>query len=340
MRFLKTCGLTLLLLLVVVCAIIGAASIGVVNIPIGEVCTVLLSKLGLADASQVSTIHYIAVSELRLPRILMSLVAGGALAVCGVIFQSVFRNPICDPYILGVSSGASIGAAVAFVLGLDALLFGVTGSAFVTALLTLLFIFAVAGRRRAGATQTILLTGVAVNFLISALLTLLIVLNQQEMQKIFFWTMGSLANTQLSYVFPFAGLFAVVFVVLMGYAKDLNAIQLGDKSAQALGVNARRVTVILLLVSSLLIAGVVSLCGVMGFIGLIIPNLARLLWGNDVRKLLVSSLILGALFLLFADTLARVVSGTSELPVGSITAIIGAPYFIFLLMKDRKKIIY
>ena len=126
-------------------------------------------------------------------------------------------------------------------------------------------------------------------------------------------------------------------IVLLGYSKDLNLIQLGDKSAQTLGVNVRWVSIFLLVITSLIIAGIVSLCGVIGFIGLIIPNLARIIWGNDVRKLLVASLFLGAFFLLLADTLARVLSPFSELPVGSITALVGAPYFIFLLINDRKK---
>lgn len=338
MKLLKICGASLLLLLAVVGAIFAAASIGTVPIPVGEVWTILLSYIGLADASQVSSVSQIAVLELRVPRILMSLLAGATLSMCGVVFQSIFRNPICDPYILGVSSGASIGAALAFILGLDALMFGVTGMAFLSALLTLLFIFAVAGGRRAGATQTILLTGVAVNFLISAVLTLLMVLNHQEMQKIFFWTMGSLSNSQLIDIPYLALSFFVAIIILLGYSKDLNVIQLGEKSAQTLGVNVRRVSIFLLVISSLIIAGIVSLCGVIGFIGLIIPNLARIIWGNDVRKLLVASLFLGAFFLLFADTLARMLSPYSELPVGSITALVGAPYFIFLLIRGRKKL--
>ena len=191
MKLLKVCGVSILLLLAVVAVVFAAASIGTVPIPLEEVWTILLSSIGLADASQVASVSQVAILELRLPRILMSLLAGASLSMCGVVFQSIFRNPICDPYILGVSSGASIGAALAFVLGFDALIFGVTGMAFLSALLTLLFIFLVAGRQRTGTTQTILLTGVAVNFLISAILTLLMVLNQQEMQKIFFWTMGN-----------------------------------------------------------------------------------------------------------------------------------------------------
>lgn len=337
MKLLKVCGVSILLLLAVVAVVFAAASIGTVPIPLEEVWTILLSSIGLADASQVASVSQVAILELRLPRILMSLLAGASLSMCGVVFQSIFRNPICDPYILGVSSGASIGAALAFVLGLDALIFGVTGMAFLSALLTLLFIFLVAGRQRTGTTQTILLTGVAVNFLISAILTLLMVLNQQEMQKIFFWTMGSLSNCQLSYIPHIALFFLVAVIVLLGYSKDLNLIQLGDKSAQTLGVNVRWVSIFLLVITSLIIAGIVSLCGVIGFIGLIIPNLARIIWGNDVRKLLVASLFLGAFFLLLADTLARVLSPFSELPVGSITALVGAPYFIFLLINDRKK---
>ena len=325
----------LLSLVVIVASILIAASIGVVKIPFPNIIKIILSQLGLADASGLAHTEVVTIWELRLPRILMSLTAGAALAICGAVFQSIFRNPICDPYILGISSGASLGAATAFILGWDAFLFGITLPALVTALLTLLVIMGIARLSRQKTTHTLLLTGIAINFLISAVITLLMVVNQKEMHKIIFWTMGSCAGTTWNDILFLLPFLIVIAIVLLYYAKDLNIMQLGTDTAQTLGVNVKAVTYVTLITSSLLIAVVVAICGVIGFIGLIIPHAVRLMVGSDNRRVFSHSLLLGALFLLIADTLARTIAIPAELPVGSITAIAGAPYFIFLLLKKH-----
>ena len=325
----------LLSIVVIVASILIAASIGVVKIPFPNIIKIILSQLGLADASGLAHTEVVTIWELRLPRILMSLTAGAALAICGAVFQSIFRNPICDPYILGISSGASLGAATAFILGWDAFLFGITLPALVTALLTLLVIMGIARLSRQKTTHTLLLTGIAINFLISAVITLLMVVNQKEMHKIIFWTMGSCAGTTWNDILFLLPFLIVIAIVLLYYAKDLNIMQLGTDTAQTLGVNVKAVTYITLITSSLLIAVVVAICGVIGFIGLIIPHAVRLMVGSDNRRVFSYSLLLGALFLLIADTLARTIAIPAELPVGSITAIAGAPYFIFLLLKKQ-----
>ncbi|MBQ9434565.1 MAG: iron ABC transporter permease [Bacteroidales bacterium] len=325
----------LLSIVVIVASILIAASIGVVKIPFPNIIKIILGQLGLADASGLAHTEVVTIWELRLPRILMSLTAGAALAICGAVFQSIFRNPICDPYILGISSGASLGAATAFILGWDAFLFGITLPALVTALLTLLVIMGIARLSRQKTTHTLLLTGIAINFLISAVITLLMVINQKEMHKIIFWTMGSCAGTTWNDILFLLPFLIVIAIVLLYYAKDLNIMQLGTDTAQTLGVNVKAVTYITLITSSLLIAVVVAICGVIGFIGLIIPHAVRLMVGSDNRLVFSYSLLLGALFLLIADTLARTIAIPAELPVGSITAIAGAPYFIFLLLKKQ-----
>ncbi len=325
----------LLSIVVIVASILIAASIGVVKIPFPNIIKIILGQLGLADASGLAHTEMVTIWELRLPRILMSLTAGAALAICGAVFQSIFRNPICDPYILGISSGASLGAATAFILGWDAFLFGITLPALVTALLTLLVIMGIARLSRQKTTHTLLLTGIAINFLISAVITLLMVVNQKEMHKIIFWTMGSCAGTTWNDILFLLPFLIVIAIVLLYYAKDLNIMQLGTDTAQTLGVNVKAVTYITLITSSLLIAVVVAICGVIGFIGLIIPHAVRLMVGSDNRRVFSYSLLLGALFLLIADTLARTIAIPAELPVGSITAIAGAPYFIFLLLKKQ-----
>lgn len=314
---------------------IGATTIGVVTIPFQDVIQIILNQLGLSDVSHIPENHVLTVVQLRLPRIIMSIFSGAALAICGAVFQSVFRNPICDPYILGISSGASLGAAIAFILGLDIIIFGITLPALFTALITLVVILGISKMSKRNSTETLLLTGIAINFLISAVITLLIVLNKQEMQKIIFWTMGSLASVSYKEILFFLPLFIGSTFFLFYYSKDLNIMQLGGDTAKTLGVNFSKVTVITLFISSLLIAAVVSICGVIGFIGLIVPHIVRIIWGNNNRTLFVFSLFFGAIFLLIADTLSRTIAINSELPVGSITAIAGAPYFIYLLLRRK-----
>lgn len=311
----------------------GAVFIGVVHIPARSVLVCICEKFGLFASEQQPDFYALTLWQLRIPRIVMSLLAGASLAICGAVFQSIFRNPICDPYILGISSGASLGAAIAIIIGWDTFLFGITALALVTALVTLLFIVAVARIKGGHATQTLLLTGIALNFLMSAVITLLIVVNQQEMHKIYFWTMGSLSSVswpEIAILFP---MMLMAVVVLFYYAKDLNIMQMGGESAQTLGVNTHRTTIVTLVTSSVLVAVIVSFCGVIGFIGLIVPHIARLLFGSNNRHLFAYSLLFGAFFLLIADTLARTIAAPAELPVGSITALAGAPYFIYLVLR-------
>lgn len=317
---------------------IGAAFIGVADVPSNVVFHSFLHHLHIPTSERVIVPAYydMVIWQLRLPRIVMSLLAGASLALCGCVFQSIFRNPICDPYILGISSGASIGAAIAIIVGWDAYLFGITLPALATAVLTLLLIMGSAHLRGRQSTQTLLLTGIALNFLISAVITLLMVINQQEMQKILFWTMGSVAAVSWQEIACLCPILFIVAGILYYHAKDLNILQLGSDTATSLGVNAQRTTYVTLIASSILIAVVVSFCGVIGFIGLIIPHIARLIFGSDNRRLFTYSMLFGAFFLLVADTLARTIAAPSELPVGSITALAGAPFFIYLLLKKNQ----
>ena len=313
-----------------------ATFVGVIHIPADVLWHSFLHKFGLAGSATVPEFYEITLWQLRLPRIVMSLLAGASLAICGCVFQSIFRNPICDPYILGISSGASLGATIAIIVGWDTFVFGITLPALVTAILTLLLIMGIARLRGRHSTQTLLLTGIALNFFISAVITLLMVVNQQEIHKIFFWTMGSVATVSWRDIACLLPVMAIVIIILYRYAKELNILQLGTESAQSLGVNAQRTTHVTLIASSVLIGVVVSFCGVIGFIGLIVPHIARLIFGSDNRHLFTYSLFFGALFLLVADTLARTLAAPAELPVGSITALAGAPYFIYLLLRKKQ----
>ncbi|MDL2308815.1 iron ABC transporter permease, partial [Bacteroidales bacterium OttesenSCG-928-C03] len=245
-----------------------ATSIGVTYIPMDVVFKAIGIKLGLFANSDIPNSLLLTITELRLPRVVASLIAGATLAICGAVFQSIFRNPICDPYMLGISSGASLGAAIAFTIGWDISIFGITIPALITALITLAVILAVSQVGKHKNTEKILLTGIAINFLISAVITLLMVINQQEMQKIVFWTMGSLASITWHNILFMLPVAVLAIFPLFYFAKDLNIMQLGSETAKSLGVNTQRVTLIVLISSSLLIASVVSVCGVIGFIGL------------------------------------------------------------------------
>lgn len=273
---------------------------------------------------------------LRLPRVLLSAVVGAVLSVCGAAYQSIFRNPLTDPYVLGVSSGASLGAAVAILLGLEATLWGVSGLALAAALFTVWLIYRIASIGNRMHTTTLLLTGVCLTLLISALISFLMVLNQEKMDSIIFWTMGSFGSASWTDVALTAPVAAVGIGVVLWYGRDLNLLLAGSEAARSMGVDVERVKRVLLLFTTLMVAFAVSSCGVIGFVGLIVPHAVRLVTGPDNRKVVPYSMLCGALFVLVCDTLARYMLRPSELPVGSITSIIGAPLFIYLLYKNKK----
>ncbi len=316
---------------------------------IGGVIILLVSLLGLAIGSvRVDVYSYFfakpdpttsyIITNLRLPRVIMSLLAGSGLAVCGTAYQAIFRNPLSDPYILGVSSGASLGAAIAIILGLDIFMFGITIPAFITALITVWTIVKLASVGNRLHNTTLLLSGISINFLMAAIISLIMVLNRDSMDKIIFWTMGSLSASQFSDLWIVFTFVSIGILVIRIFAKDLNILLIGSDTARSLGVDVERTKKIILFFSTLMIAVIVSYCGVIGFIGLIVPHIVRLLVGNDNRRIIPYSILGGMLFTLLADILARTLIAPSEIPIGAITSIIGAPFFIFLLYNAKKKL--
>ena len=320
----------------IVVGAVVAVCVGVIQIPADAVFDIVKARICGNEVTTEWQTYYITVWNLRIPRVLLSLLAGGALSLCGAAFQSIFRNPICDPYILGISSGASLGAAIAIITGLDAFFFGLTGMALITALLTLVLILAIASVGKRKSIETILLSGVAVNFLVSAGITLLMVLHQENVDEIIFWTMGSFASSTWEEIAGLLTVFIIVGGLLYFYSKELNIIQLGNETAQTTGVNTKKMTLSVLVFSSILVATAVACCGVIGFVGLLIPHIVRLIFGNKTRTVFTFSILFGAIFCLLADTCARTLAAPAELPVGSITALVGAPYFILLLLTQRR----
>ena len=320
----------------IVVGAVVAVCVGVIQIPADAVFGIVKARISGNEVPTEWQTYDITVWNLRIPRVLLSLLAGGALSLCGAAFQIIFRNPICDPYILGISSGASLGAAIAIITGLDAYFFGLTGMALITSLLTLVLILAIASVGKRKSIETILLSGVAVNFLVSAGITLLMVLHQENVDEIIFWTMGSFASSTWEEIAGLLTVFIIVGGLLYFYSKELNIIQLGIETAQTTGVNTKKMTLSVLVFSSILVATAVACCGVIGFVGLMIPHIVRLIFGNETRTVFTFSILFGAIFCLLADTCARTLAAPAELPVGSITSIVGAPYFIFLLLTQRR----
>lgn len=274
----------------------------------------------------------------RLPRILLSLLVGASLAIAGVTTQGIFKNPMADPYILGVSSGAALGASIVIILGITAsnFMFGITLGSFAGATLSSFIVFNIARSGNKIPIETLLLSGIAVSAFFSAITSFLMYISGKSLNQIVFWIMGALSGSNWNDVIillPFALLGSLL---IFAFSRDLNILLLGDETAANLGTDVSKLKVIMLVLSSLIAAAAVSVSGIIGFVGLIIPHMMRIIVGPDHRILIPSSILAGAIFLMIADTFSRMIAQPTEIPVGIITAVIGAPFFIYLIMKKKK----
>ena len=253
--------------------------------------------------------------------------------------SSIFWNLRAPRIVLSVLVGAalSVGAAVAILLGLEAYMLGVGACALVTGLLTIVVIYRIASIGNRMHTTTLLLTGVCITFLMSAIISFIMVLRQDKMDSIIFWTMGSFASASWTEVAIVAPVVAVGIGIVLYYARDLNLLLAGSETARSLGVEVERVKRVLLLSTTLMVAFCVATCGVIGFVGLVVPHCLRLVLGPDNRRIVPCAIFAGGLFMLLCDTLARTLLMPAELPVGSLTALAGAPLFIYLLYKNKKR---
>ncbi len=319
------------LMLAFLITMVACLSIGVFNIPFEQVLTVLLG--GGSDSQRWVIIN------IRLPRILLAAIVGASLAVAGATMQGLFRNPMASPSVLGISSGAAFGAALAIVLGVSwtSGALAIPAMAFVFAFITLFLVYAVS-RSRSGyvPVETLLLAGIAIGSLFSALVSGMLYFAGEQLSGIVFWMMGGLNNAKWDQVLISIAPMVLGSAVIMALSRDLNAMMVGEEQAGNLGINVNQVRLVLLLAASLVTAMAVSVSGVIGFVGLIIPHVVRILVGPDHRILLPASVVSGALFLIWTDTLARTVIAPAELPVGIITSLLGAPFFIYLLMSRKK----
>jgi len=292
------------------------------------------------DMSNVAPHEQLVISNVRLPRTLLAMAVGAILALCGAVMQGLFRNPLADPGIIGVSSGAALGAAICIVLYPMMPEYGIAFSAFVTGLVTTLLVYRLASSESGTSVILLLLSGVAVAALAGAGIGLLTYMaNDTALRDLSLWQMGSIAGAQWQYVWLSLGVLLLLSWHFTRSAKALNALLLGENEARHLGINVDQLKFKLILLCALGLGVSVAATGIIGFIGLVIPHLVRILVGPDHQKLLPLCALLGAVILGLADIGARALMSPSELPVGLVTALLGAPFFIFLLLKQRNKFI-
>jgi len=330
--------LGLSVLLVVMAAL--ATTVGSVKIPFLTTSSILLSKLPMVEMTPTwtGTLETI-ILEIRLPRVILAGIVGAALAIAGATYQGLFRNPLADPYLIGVAQGAALGAVIGFLLPTTwhGMGFGIIPLlAFSGALISTAIVYSLARVGRTLPVTTLILAGVALGALLGSIVSYLIISSGEKMHGIIFWLMGSFSLSQWSEVKVVLPYVLVGIVVILLYARPLNIMQLDEEQAQQLGINVERLKLVLLAAATLITAAAVSFVGIIGFVGIIIPHAVRLVWGADHRFLLPLSVLTGAIFLILADLIARTVLAPTEIPIGVITALCGAPFFLYLLRRKRK----
>ncbi|RJE86865.1 iron ABC transporter permease [Paenibacillus sp. 1011MAR3C5] len=330
-------GAALLLLAV---SMIASLSIGSAGLSFVDVWGILIHQLpGMPDPADKWTSGEIAiVTQVRLSRVWLDVLVGACLALAGAGFQGVLRNPLADPYTLGVASGSSVGAAFIILTGMQLALglWTIPVVAFGTGILTLIAVIGLSRTRGVMQIETIILSGVIIQSFLGAFVSLMVSMSQGVVNQILFWIMGSLAMKSWEHVYMMIPFLVIALPILLYFSQSLNLFTLGERHASHLGVKVERTKLIVMLVSTLLTAAAVSVSGVIGFVGLVVPHLIRLIVGPDYRLIIPLAGIGGGIFMLWADTLARNVLSPKELPLGVVTALIGAPFFAYLLHRRMK----
>ena len=314
-------------------------AIGSTHIPLATLGNILLAKLPFIGvestwASSMETIIF----DIRLPRLLLAGLVGASLAVAGATYQGLFRNPLADPYLIGVAQGAALGAVTGFLLPVSWQAASIPLLAFAGALLAVAVVYSIARVGKTLPMTTLILAGVALGAFLAAITSYLMIASGDKLHGIISWLLGTFSLTswwQVTMVIPYI---SVGIVVIWLHARPLNVMQLDEEQAQQLGINVERVKLILLGAATLITAAAVCFCGIIGFVGIIIPHAVRLIWGPDHRFLLPLSTLAGASFLILADTVARTLLAPTEIPVGVITAFLGAPFFLYLLRQKKRAI--
>jgi len=313
---------------------LGSTTVGSVHLPAGAILSVLGAGPGADDVARTILL------QVRLPRIVLAAVVGVALAASGTVLQGVFRNPMADPYIIGVSAGAALGATAAIVFGFTVFVLGVSGvslAAFAGALLVTLLVYRLAWFRGEVVVEYLLLAGVAVGAFLAAIISAMQLLGGESLQQVIFWLMGGFAGRSWQHVLWTVPYVAAGYLIAWAQARNLNLLVLGDETAQSLGARPGQVRGALIAAASLMAAAAVAASGLIGFVGLVVPHLMRLVVGPDHRRLLPAAALAGGCTMLIADTVARWAAAPGEIPVGIVTAFLGAPFFLYLLRRQRRK---
>ncbi len=299
----------------------------------GGLKTIFQSVFDLGDSkSPLDTIVW----EIRFPRVLLASLVGAALSLGGLVFQALLRNPLAEPYILGISGGSAIGAITGILLGFSRFP-GVSFTAFTGSIATLLLILVMSSGKTILKKDSLLLSGVMVNAFCSAVIMFLVSLTQDaRLHNIIFWLMGDLSLGEMTHVGLLAAMLIPCFILVFWFSNAMNLLLMGKEMAQTMGVNIRVVTITLLVATSFMVSATVSFCGLIGFVGLVMPHLLRLVLGPDQRILVPACVLGGGAYMVLCDTLARVLPEQGEMPAGVITAMVGAPLFIFLLKRSRQ----
>ena len=335
-RLARTSGI---LLLILAAAVVLSASVGAVTVPPIQVAKVVVNHIpGLGASCHFDIPEPVdrIVWQIHIPRMLLGALVGMCLAMAGAVLQGLLLNPLADPYMIGVSSGAAVGAGIAVLLGMSGALmgFGVPLLAFVFALAAVGVVYALARRGGVVSTLSFILAGVVVGSFMWAALTFMMTVASHNLETIIFWTMGSFAGSDpWSRVMVLAPFALLGFVVLYAFARDLNVFALGEESAKHLGLEVESLKRILIGTVTLMTAAAVSVSGTIGFVGLMVPHIIRRLTGPDHRILIPCAALLGALLMVAADVVARTIMAPGEIPIGIITALLGAPFFLYLLRK-------
>lgn len=333
--------LSLCLLFALLLSITLAVTLGSVEIRPGTVWKIALTHVpfvGERFEADWSRAQHTIIWEIRFPRVLLAAVVGAGLSVVGVTIQSLVRNSLADPYILGVSSGASVGATLVILFGAFSMYgqYALSAGAFLGSLVSILLIFLLSRLGGQNSTVRLLMAGIAISAVLSAITSLLIFAapNEQGIRSVLFWMSGSLAGAKWEYLtIPTLVVVACLGVLLVQY-RALNAMLMGEESASTLGVNTVRFRKLLLVITALLTGVIVAISGAIGFVGLMMPHIVRVIVGSDHRRVLPVSALLGAIFLIWADALARLSFAPEELPIGIITALCGGPFFIWLMLRS------
>ncbi len=318
--------LVLVGILLAVCIV--SLCVGSVNIPFREIPAIIRSGSG--------SVQYSILFDIRLPRIILGFAIGGALSLAGVLLQGMFRNPLVEPYTLGISGGAALGVCLNIVLGLERRvgILSLPVSGFLGATLIILLVYSLSMRKGTLRIRHLLLMGVMISFISSSLIMLIMAVSRMEdLHGIIFWVMGSLEEASWSFIRLVLVASICGLVISYFFCLDLNAFSLGEEEALHLGVNIERTKRLLFVLAAMLTGLSVSVAGIIGFVGLVVPHFVRLFLGGDHRILLVGSFLTGATFLVFCDTLARTIISPMELPVGVITGILGGTLFVYALSR-------